>query len=111
MITFKTTYEIVKADHEYLWSISPAYDMTGGYVDQGDLAKLLDNPTKATARECLVNQINYWFEVGPEHHGPTGDWYLDRKLLEIAERHDSEVKLIHWLNDSNIASFIKGMRT
>lgn len=41
-----------------------AADMTGSYVDQNDLAKLLRSPTKATAKQCLCAQIEYWFQVG-----------------------------------------------
>lgn len=61
----KVTYEQARADHEYLWSIAPAYDMTGGYEDQNDLARMLKSPTKGTARDCYVDQIVYWFEKGP----------------------------------------------
>ena len=57
-------YEEVYKDHSYLWSIGPANDMTGGYVDQEDLYKLLKNPTKATAKKCLLEQIEYWFDMG-----------------------------------------------
>lgn len=62
------TYEEVYKDWEYLWDISSASDMTGGYVDQEDLAKLLKSPTKATAKACLLSQINYWFESGTEDY-------------------------------------------
>ena len=64
MITYAQAYK----DHSYLWAIAPADDMTGAYVDQEDLEKLLAMPTKATARDCLVNQIEYWFERGPDRH-------------------------------------------
>lgn len=60
----KISYEQAYSDWEYLFSIGCAYDMTGGYVDQEDLKKLLKSPTKKTARDCLVNQIIYWFQVG-----------------------------------------------
>ena len=46
--------------------IDTAYDMTGGYVDQGDLDRLLRSPTKTTAKGCLKDQIVYWLQVGPE---------------------------------------------
>lgn len=62
----KITYEQARADHEYLWAIAPADDMTGGYEDQNDLDLLLKNPTKATARCCYVRQIDHWFTAGPE---------------------------------------------
>lgn len=67
-----TSYAQAKKDHEYLWSIGPAYDMTGGYVDQDDLTRLLNSPTKVTARGCLVRQIEYWFQVGPDTHDDAG---------------------------------------
>jgi len=61
-----STYDEVKKDHSYLWSIGPASDMTGGYVDSEDLDRLLANPTKTTAKNCMINQIEYWFSVGIE---------------------------------------------
>lgn len=65
-MTKRPTYEQAYDDHQYLWrTYSKADDMTGAYVDQDDLAKMLRSPTKRTARECLENQIIYWFEAGP----------------------------------------------
>lgn len=62
----RVTYEQALEDHTYLWDFyGPAADMTGGYVDQEDLSKMLRNPSKTTARQCLINQIAYWFEIGP----------------------------------------------
>ena len=110
MITFKTTYKQAKADHEYLWSIAPASDMTGGYIDQDDLDKLLKNPTKDTARNCYIDQIVYWFEKGPEHDDLCRSWYLNPRLLEIAERHYADVKFINWANDPDVANFIKDIK-
>lgn len=64
----KITYEQAFEDHSYLWEIyGPADDMTGAYTDQEDLARLLKSPTKATARDCLERQIEYWFQAGPDH--------------------------------------------
>ena len=55
------------ADRQYLWlTYGAAADMTGAYVDQGDLEKLLLNPTKATATKCLISQIEHWFDVGTD---------------------------------------------
>jgi hypothetical protein len=83
-----TSYKQARADHEYLWSIGPAKDMTGGYVDQGDLAKLLRSPTKATARDCYVHQIEYWFSIGPDDASKVSDLLRsDPVVAEIAERH------------------------
>ncbi len=86
------TYEQAYKDHCYLWRISPAHDMTGGYVDQHDLDKLLKNPTKKTAKECLCSQIDYWFSAGPDINqccGGDSQEYIrnDPKIAEIAERH------------------------
>ena len=61
----RISHEQARADHEYLWAIAPADDMTGGYVDQEDLYRLMRCPTKATARGCYVSQIRYWFDRGP----------------------------------------------
>lgn len=75
-------------DWSYLWTAyGPAHDMTGAYVDQGDLDKLLRSPTKATARDCLVSQIRYWFSVGPDcDRSPKGDAQVE----EIADRYGCE---------------------
>ncbi len=86
------TYDEVRKDWEYLWNINPADDMTGGYVDQDDLDKLLKKPTKITARECMQKQIGYWFQVGPDPFGIDSgdpDWYInnDPIVYEIAERY------------------------
>jgi len=70
------TYEQVFKDHSYLWGIGAADDMTGGYVDQEDLYRLLKSPTKQTAKKCLIDQINYWFESGPDIMGKIPS-YLD----------------------------------
>lgn len=91
----RITYEQAFADHTYLWdTYGPANDMTGGYVDQGDLDRLLKSPTKATAKGCLCNQIVYWFQVGPDHCLAPHQVELDRDdpiLQEIAERHGQEL--------------------
>lgn len=85
------TYEQARADHEYLWeTYGPAYDMTGGYVDQEDLDKLLKRPTKATARDCYQNQIRYWFDVGPDPADRGDEWKTDPKVADIAERYGCE---------------------
>lgn len=82
------TYEQARSDHEYLWSIGPADDMTGGYVDQEDLARLLKSPTKATAAACYADQITYWFQVGPD--GGSIPWD-NQRVQEIAGRLGIEV--------------------
>lgn len=87
----RVTHEQAYADREYLWhTFGPARDMTGAYGDQEDLEALLRSPTKATATRCLCNQIEYWFQVGPE------DGYVsidrdDPMLLEIMLRHDMDL--------------------
>jgi hypothetical protein len=81
------TYDQVFSDWSYLWhEYGPAVDMTGGYVDQDDLAQLLASPRKSTAKKCLTRQIGYWFMVGPDHidKQPDPD---DQRLHEIAERY------------------------
>lgn len=80
------------ADHSYLWeTYGPANDMTGGYVDQDDLARLLRSPTKATARDCLVEQIIYWFQVGPDSVGHPRINPSDPMLIDITERYDQDL--------------------
>lgn len=79
-------------DHKYLWSIGPAVDMTGSYVDQEDLARMLETPTKAMAAQCLCSQIEYWFDVGPDNGKDramnVGELIrTNERVREIAERH------------------------
>ena len=86
------TYKQARKDHEYLWgTYAPAYDMTGGYVDQNDLDRLLKAPTKITARNCYSNQIHRWFDAGPDDSTPIGDWRNDPVVAEIAERYYCEI--------------------
>ena len=84
----RVTYEQSLKDHKTLWAIGPAYDMTGGYTDSEDLELLLNNPTKTTARKCLVSQINYWFQVGIEK-SQDSQALIDKypEVAEIAERY------------------------
>ena len=70
-------YSQARKDHEYLWdTYAPASDMTGGYVDQEDLAALLHGPTKTTARQCYERQIEHWFRFGPEPGGRGADAWV-----------------------------------
>lgn len=92
----RLTYEQALEDHAYLWDFyGPAADMTGGYVDQDDLARLLRSPSKATARDCLVSQISYWFSVGPESGGlmSKNEAADDERVVEIAERYGEKAAL------------------
>ena len=85
----RITYEQAYEDRQYLWqTYGPADDMSGAYVDQDDLEALLKSPTKATARQCLVKQIEYWFQTGPHERR-----YVNREdpmLGEIMERYNLE---------------------
>ncbi len=86
-------YEEIYADHSYLWSIGPAYDMTGGYVDQHDLDLLLEKPSKKTAKKCLIDQIEYWFVTGIESNHDDNVILVKNidtdhnKLREIADKY------------------------
>jgi len=91
-------YDQARTDHEYIWKThGPADDMTGGYVDQDDLDRLLTSPTKATAADCYEDQIQYWFETGPDltydpdKNHQNKSWRRDPKVLEIAERRGIEI--------------------
>jgi len=67
--------------------------MTGGYVDSEDLDTLLENPSKATARNCLIRQIQYWFENGIEStqfNDIPQEAINDLKVTEIAFRNNAE---------------------
>lgn len=91
------TYEQAYKDHSFLWSIGPADDMTGGYVDQEDLDKMLKTPTKSMARKCLCNQIDYWFQIGMDNFDFSGNFEkcckLYPEILEIMKRHPQSW---HW---------------
>lgn len=83
------TYNQAYQDWRYLWDIDCALDMSGGYVDQEDLDKLLKSPTKETAADCLCRQIEYWFQVGTETKGSSKYWMDNEpQVREIAERHN-----------------------
>ena len=90
-------YEQALKDHDFLWRIDSAYDMTGGYVDQNDLDKLLRSPTKKTAKECLCNQIVYWFDSGVEDRCRTFESIITEypEVEKIMERHNISR---HWRN-------------
>ena len=82
------TYEQALEDHTYLWeTYGAAYDMTGGYVDQEDLDRLLKSPNKRTAKDCLIRQIEYFFEVGPQDMRGDDSWRDDPRVKEIEERY------------------------
>lgn len=83
-------YAQSRKDHEYLWAYDPADDMTGGYVDQEDLEKLLQSPTKKTATDCYDQQIGYWFSIGPDTFGTDPKWKTDKRVRAIAIRHGCE---------------------
>jgi predicted helicase len=75
-------YREVYEDWSYLFNtISYADDMTGGYVDSEDLEELLKNPSKATAKNCLNRQIDYWFYAGVEYS--TG--HKDKSIYDLVE--------------------------
>ena len=66
--------------------------MTGGYVDQEDLARLMRFPTMATAADVYEHHIGYWFEKGPDMNTRVRDGFERRMkgdpyLAEIADRH------------------------
>ena len=45
--SIEADYRQARSNHEYLWrTYAPARDMTGAYVDQQDLHKLLQNPNE-----------------------------------------------------------------
>ncbi|MCK5133208.1 MAG: hypothetical protein KAR40_13785 [Candidatus Sabulitectum sp.] len=87
------SYKQALADHKVLWGIAPAGDMSGGYVDQEDLDRLLKSPTKKTAEKCLIRQIVYWFEVGMDKFDYPGSFDDCAKehpeILAIKKRYDA----------------------
>ena len=84
------TYAEARADYEYLFEkIGEAYDMTGGYVVEAtDVPRLLNSPTKHTAKKVFRDRIEYWFHVGPDEElALAHDWRNDPKVRRIAERY------------------------
>lgn len=85
------SYKQMRADHEYIWKkYGAAFDMSGAYVDQDDLDKLLKNPTRATAERCYYTQLIYYFQTGPDtadlDNFTIEDIKNDPKIIEIANR-------------------------
>lgn len=76
---------------------SEPYDMTGGYGEGEAMNSLLKNPTKSNAYEILVDQIHYWFQVGPDmgnsddHSAGENIDFDDPIVTEIANRYNIEV--------------------
>lgn len=96
------TYKQYFEDWDYLFNkIDVADDMTGGYVDSQDLDVLLKSPSKATAKNCLSRQIDYWFQAGiqysKEHKGKSIYDLVEEfpKINDIAERHGHELSDCH----------------
>lgn len=94
------SYKEYFEDWDYLFNkVGIANDMTGGYVDQEDLDRLLKNPRKATAKSCLSRQIDYWFSSGIEHcteHAGKSIYDLIEefpKIEELAEKHCADLSL------------------
>ena len=73
-------------------------------MDQRDLERLLQKPTKSTALACYHRQVAYWFQVGPETGSPDG-WISDSEVEVIAIEHDCKDRLTdlirRHLNDSS----------
>lgn len=87
-MTITERYKKVLSDWKYLFEgFAPADDMSGGYVDQEDLDKMLKYPTKTQAIKCLESQIHYWLDTGPDPYMVTGDWENDKRVQEIRERY------------------------
>ena len=91
--TVSTRYAQARADHEYLWKeYAAADDMTGGYVDQNGLTRLMRSPTRATAASVYERQVEYWFEKGPDmneraRRGLDDRMRDDPRLAAIADRY------------------------
>lgn len=89
--TISERYAQARAEPEYPWGYAPADDMTGAYVDRGDLARLLKSPTQATALAVYERQMDHWFEAGPDvierrRQGLDGQMRSDPMLAGIADR-------------------------
>ena len=91
------SYTQARADHEYLWTTYGAPDdMTGGYGRESeDLLDLLKKPCKSVAEDIYSDQIQYWFQVGPDRHQNQNlhgdEWRTDPRVEAIACRYDAAV--------------------
>ena len=81
------TYEQAREDYEYL---SQIYDEAEdhGFVYEEGCRRLLDKPTKATARQVYEDLIFHWFQNGPDTLGDKGHWIGDPEVEAICERHN-----------------------
>ena len=69
--------------------------MTGAYVDQDDLSRLLKKPTKATARDCYALRSAIGSKsVQKARPALSMGWQGDPQVREIAIRHWCEDKLM-----------------
>ena len=59
-------------------------------MDRHDFELLMESPSKATAMKRYVNQIRYWFEVGPEPYCIDFEWRTDARVEDIARSHGSQ---------------------
>jgi hypothetical protein len=90
-------YEEIYKDWLFLWNVGAANDMTGGYVDSEDLFKLLKNPSKKTAYECLISQITYWFQNGPDIMGKVPEYYeIIKNNPEVKDLYEKYNMDWHW---------------
>ena len=84
-----SNYNEVREDWETLWNICPADDMTGAYVDSGDLDRMLKTPTKKMAIQCMKCQIDFWLNQGIEDTNQTLEELMEMypQVIPVAEKY------------------------
>lgn len=58
------TFEEVKKDYLELMGIGIPQDMTGGFVAEEHMERVIRNPTKSNAKRYMLDVINYGFQAG-----------------------------------------------
>ncbi len=100
------TFAEAKKMRTYLWeTYGDAHDYCGAYCADEEFDKLLARPTKAMARQMYLDQICYWFQVGPEdntksphcwYEPPSTGWGEPLKFdMPYAMNKDPELKRIY----------------
>ena len=77
----------VKKDYlELIREHGAPYDMTGGFVDAGEMIIVILNPTKKNAVEYLENVISYGFGFKDRHYRNVYDKYISIDECDIVKR-------------------------
>lgn len=82
------TFEEVKRDYlEIIEEAGIPYDMTGGFVAEEQMEKVIRNPTKRNAKNYMINVIEYGFQWG--------DYWKSQTSGEISINDNEVVRKIY----------------